>query len=58
MQETQEMQFQSLGLKDPLEESMATHSSILAEKFYRLRSLAGASPRVCKRVGHDLETKQ
>ena len=52
------MQFQSLGLKDPLEESMATHSSILAEKFYRSRSLAGASPRVCKRVGHDLETKQ
>ena len=30
MQETQEMQVQSLGLEDPLEEEMATHSSILA----------------------------
>jgi len=35
MQETQEMQFQSLGLEDPLEESTATHSSILAGKFHR-----------------------
>ena len=31
MQELQEMQVQSLGLEDPLEEEMATHSSILAE---------------------------
>ena len=30
MQETQEMQVQSLGREDPLEEGMATHSSILA----------------------------
>ena len=30
MQETQEMQVQSLGWEDPLEEEMATHSSILA----------------------------
>ena len=30
MQETQEMQVQSMGLEDPLEEEMATHSSILA----------------------------
>ena len=30
MQELQEMQFQSLGQEDPLEEGMATHSSILA----------------------------
>ena len=29
MQETQEMQVQSLGREDPLEEGMATHSSIL-----------------------------
>ena len=28
----QEMQFQSLSGKDPLEEGMATHSSILARK--------------------------
>ena len=30
MQETQEMQVQSLSWEDPLEEEMATHSSILA----------------------------
>ena len=29
-QEIQETQVQSLGLEDPLEEDMATHSSILA----------------------------
>ena len=30
IQETQEMQIWSLGWEDPLEEGMATHSSILA----------------------------
>ena len=30
MQEPQERQVQSLGQEDPLEEEMATHSSILA----------------------------
>ena len=30
MQETQEMLVRSLGQEDPLEEEMATHSSILA----------------------------
>ena len=30
MQETQEMQVQSLGREDPLQEGKATHSSILA----------------------------
>ena len=30
MQETQEMQVQSLGWEDSLKEEMATHSSILA----------------------------
>ena len=30
LQETQEMWIQSLGWEDPLEEGMATHSSILA----------------------------
>ena len=33
MQETQEMQVQSLGREDPLEEEMAAHSSILAWKI-------------------------
>ena len=32
LQETQERQIQSLGWEDPLEEEMATHSSILAWK--------------------------
>ena len=32
MQETQEMQVQTLGREDPLEKEMATHSSILAWK--------------------------
>ena len=33
MQETQEMWVQSLGWEDPLEEGMATHSSILAMRI-------------------------
>ena len=33
MQETQEMRVQSLGQEDPLEEEMASHSSILARKI-------------------------
>ena len=36
MQGPQEMQFQSLGKEDPLEEGMATHSSILAWKISRM----------------------
>ena len=33
MQETQEMQVRSWGWEDPLEEGMATHSSILVRKI-------------------------
>ena len=33
MQEAQEMLFHSLGQEDPLEEGMATHSSILAQRI-------------------------
>ena len=33
MQETQEVQVQSLGQADPLEQEMVTHSSILASKI-------------------------
>ena len=33
MQELKEMQVQSLGQEDPLEEEMATHSSTLAWKI-------------------------
>ena len=35
MQETLDMQVQSLGGEDPLEEEMATHSSILALRIPR-----------------------
>ena len=38
------MQVQSLDQKDPLEEEMATHSSILDWKSHGQRSMAGYSP--------------
>ena len=38
------MWVRSLGEEDPLEESMATHSSILAWKTHEQRNLAGYSP--------------
>ena len=41
MQETQEMQAQSLGGEDPLEEEMAIHSSILAWKIPRTEDPRG-----------------
>ena len=40
----QETQVRSLGWKDPLEEAMATHSSILAWKIHGQKSLMGYSP--------------
>ena len=40
----QEMQEASLGWEDPLEEEMATYSSILAGKSHGQRSLVGYSP--------------
>ena len=57
MQETQETQGGSLGWKDPLEEEMATQSSILAweipgtEEPGELRSMGS------QRAGHDGATK-
>ena len=53
MQEIQETQVQSLGWENPLEEGMATHSSILAwripqtEEAGRMRSIES------QRVSHD-----
>ena len=44
MQETPERWAQPLGWEDPLEEEMATHSSILPGKSHRQRSLEGYSP--------------
>ena len=46
----QETQVRSLGREDPLEKGMATHSSILAWRIYRPRSLVGYSPQ--GRKGH------
>ena len=40
----QKTRVQSLGREDPLEKEMATHSSILARRIPRQRSLAGYSP--------------
>jgi len=34
VQETEEVQVRSLGWKDPLEEGMATHSSILSWRIW------------------------
>ena len=45
MQEPQETRGWSLGQKDPLDEGMATHSSILSGKSHGQRSLVGYSPR-------------
>ena len=45
MQETQETQVRFLGQEDPLEEDMATHSSILPGEPHGQRSLAGYSSR-------------
>ena len=53
MQEIQKTQVQSLGWENPLEEGMATHSSILAwripqtEEAGRMRSIES------QRVSHD-----
>ena len=44
MQVMQEIQFQSLGQEDPLEEEMVTHCSILAWKIPWTESLSGYSP--------------
>ena len=53
MQEPRETQVRSLGQEDPLEESMATHSSVLAWRISwtedpgRLQSIGS------QRVGHE-----
>ena len=53
MQEMQETQFQSLGWEDPLEEEMATHSSILAWKIPCTEEPGGLQSMGWQRVGHD-----
>ena len=48
MQETEEMLVRSLGQEDPLEEGLATHSSILAWRIHMDRGAWG-----WQKVRHD-----
>ena len=58
MQETQEMWVRSLGQEDPLEEEMATHSSILAWKIPRMEEPGRLQSMGSLRVRNDWVTKQ
>ena len=49
----QETQVQSLGWKHPLEEEMATHSSILAWRIPWTEESARLQSMGLQRVGHD-----
>ena len=49
----QETQVQSLGREDPLEEGMATHSSILAWIIPWTEESGGLQSIGSQRVGHD-----
>ena len=51
--ETQETQVQSLDGKDPLEEEMATHSSILALEIPWTEEPSGLKSMGSQRVGQD-----
>ena len=53
----QETWVQSLGLEDPLEKEMATHSSILAWKILWTEEPGGLQSKGWQRVEHDLVTK-
>ena len=52
-QVTQEMQVRSLGQKDPLEEEMAAHSSILAWRVPWMEEPGGLQSMESQRVGYD-----
>ena len=53
MQEMPQTQVQSLGQEDPLEEEMATRSSILAWEIPRTEEPGGLQSLGSQRVGHD-----
>ena len=53
MQETQETWFQSLGQEDPLEEEMATHSSLLAWEIPWTEEPGGLQSVTRQRVGYN-----
>ena len=50
----QETWVQSLGLEDPLEKGMATHSSILAWRIPGTEEPGGLQSMGLQRVGHNL----
>ena len=52
------MQVQSLGEEDPLEEKIATHSSIPAWEISRIEEPDRLQSIGSQRVGHGLATKQ
>ena len=60
MQGTQEMQFGSLGQENPLEEGLATHSSILARRILwteepgGLQSMGSEESDMTEVTGHHL----
>ena len=54
MQEMQETQARSLSREDPLEEGMATHSSVLAWRIPRRAEPGGLWPIGSHRAGHTL----
>ena len=51
MQETQKTQVQSLGQEDPLEEYMATHSSLLAWRIQQTEESGRLQSMGSQRVG-------
>ena len=53
MQETQETQVQYLGGEDPVEEDIATHSSILAWRIPQAEEPSGLQSMGLQRVGHE-----
>jgi len=53
MKETQEMRVWSLGQEDPLEEELATHSSIVAWKIPWTEEPGEIQSMGSQRVGHD-----
>jgi len=53
MQEPQVMQVRSLGWEDPLEEGMATHSSMRAWRIPWTEEPGGLQSMGSHRVGHD-----
>ena len=57
MQETQETWVRSLGPEDPLEEEIATHSSILTWKIPWTEEPGGLQSKGSQRVGPDRATK-